>query len=171
MHPTFASACARCDALLDPVVDALDRVAGAAEVLIGIHVCPNADWRDHPPRGCRCCRCLPTPPDRVGTVDTGPARQRRPHRLGAVPVDRPLGTSAETLWRHLAATWRDLASAGVDRDQLLRRSLVAPSDGLGAFAPEQVAGVVSVVDARAAHPRARRFDAHSGAGLTMGDLV
>ena len=53
------------------------------------------------------------------------------------------------------------ASAGVDRDQLLRRSLVAPSDGLGAFAPEQVAGVVSVVDALA-----QRIHEHVASTLT-----
>ena len=162
MHPTFALGAREVRSLLDPVVDALDRVAGATEVLIGIHVPGRADWRTIISSG---VSLLSMPPD-AALIGWAPWIQALLDNgghiaWGAVPVDRPLGTSAELLWRHLAATWRDLASAGVDRDQLLRRSLVAPSDGLGAFAPEQVAGVVSVVDALA-----QRIHEHVASTLT-----
>ncbi len=133
--------------MLDPVVDAVDRAAGTTDVVIGIHVPGRADLRTIISSG---VSLVSTPPD-VSIVGWAPWIQALLDNgghiaWGAVPVDRPLGTNAELLWRHLSATWRDLESEGVDRELLLRRSLVAPSNGLAGFGVEQMPGVVSLVD-------------------------
>lgn len=150
MHPTFPLGARDVRSLLDPAVDALDAVAGDSDVVIGIHVPGRADWRTIISSGVSLVS-MPPDPALIGWARWIQALLDNGGHIawGAVPVDRPLGTSAELLWRHLSATWRDLTSAGVDPDLLVRRSLVAPSDGLAAYAPEQVPGVVAVVDALA----------------------
>lgn len=161
MHPTFPFGAREVRSLVDPVVDALDKVAGTSDVVIGMHVPGRADWRTIISSGISLLS-MPPDPALIGWAEWIQALLDNGGHIawGAVPVDRPLGTSAELLWRHLAAAWRDLASAGVDERKLVDRSLVAPSNGLGAYAPEQVPGVVSVVDSLA-----ERVGAHAGASL------
>lgn len=146
-HPTFAFTSREVRSLLDPVVDSLDSAAGNTDVVIGIHVPGRADLRTIISSG---VSLVSTPPDAsvVGWARWIQALLDNGGHLawGAVPVDRPLGTNAELLWRHLVATWRDLEAEGVDRELLVRRSLVSPSNGLAGFGTEQVPGVVALVD-------------------------
>ena len=148
MHPTFPLSVRQVRSLLDPVVDALDRAAGASPTLIGVHVAGRSDWRTIVTSG---VSLVSLPPDAglAGWAQWIQALLDNGGFLawGAVPVDRPLGTGEELIWRHLGATWADLAAAGVDPELLRRRSLVTPADGLGHFAPEQVDGVMALVDA------------------------
>lgn len=154
MHPTFPLSVRQVRSLLDPVVDALDRASGVAPTLIGVHVAGRSDWRTIVTSG---VSLLSLPPD-AGLAGWAPWIQALLDNggfvaWGAVPVDRPLGASEELLWRHLGATWADLAAAGVDQDLLRRRSLVSPADGLAHFAPQQVESVMALVGALAERVR------------------
>lgn len=155
MHPTFPLTTRQVRSLLDPVVDVLDRAAGGSPVVIGIHVPGSADWRTVISSGVSMVSLRPEAsvvgwaPQLATLLDNGGYVA-----WGAVPVDRPLGTNEELLWRHLARTWRDLEAAGVDRPLLVRRSLVGPSDGLGRFGAEQVPGILALADALAGRIRA-----------------
>lgn len=146
-HPTFALSAREVRSLLDPVVDSIDSAAGTSDVVIGIHVPGRSDLRTIISSG---ISLLSTPVDAAlagwapwiqALLDNGGHVA-----WGAVPVDRPLGTHAELLWRHLRAVWRDLESAGVDARLLLRRSLVTTGDGLDRFAQAQMPGVLALLD-------------------------
>lgn len=158
-HPTFPLTSREVRSLLDPVVDALDSAAGCSDVVIGIHVPDRADLATIVSSG---VSLLSTPPG-ASVAGWAPWIQALLDNgghiaWGGVPVDRPLGPSAELLWRHLLATWRDLELGGVDRELLVRRSLVAPSNDLARFATEQIPGVVALVDLlaeRVAHEAGR----------------
>lgn len=149
-HPTFALTSREVRSLLDPVVEALDAAAGTSDVVIGIHVPGRADLRTIISSGVSLVS-IPPDPSVVGWAPWIQALLDNGGHIawGAVPVDRPLGTNAELLWRHLAATWRDLEAAGVDRELMVRRSLVTASSGLARFGVEQVPGVVALADSLA----------------------
>ncbi|MCP4434032.1 MAG: hypothetical protein GY812_00840 [Actinomycetia bacterium] len=155
MHPTFPLAVRQVRSLLDPVVDAIDHAAGATPVLIGIHVPGRSDWRTIISSGVSLVS-MPADSSVAGwsrwiqaLLDNGGWIA-----WGAVPVDRPLGTSEELLWRQLLATWRDLEAAGVDGRLLRERSMVSPADGLGGFGMAQVGGMLELVDALAGRMQA-----------------
>ncbi|MCB1272206.1 MAG: hypothetical protein M9942_10050 [Microthrixaceae bacterium] len=147
-HPTFPLTGREVRSLLDPVVDALDTAAGTSDVVIGVQVPGRCDLRTVISSGISML-CIPPDASVVGWAHWIQALLDNGGHVawGAVPVDRPLGTNAELLWRHLSAIWRDLAAAGVDSESLVRRSLVTPGDALDGFAPAQVPGVVSLLDA------------------------
>ncbi|HMS13198.1 MAG TPA: hypothetical protein PKD80_08850 [Microthrixaceae bacterium] len=63
---------------------------------------------------------------------------------GAVPVDEPLGTGVERLWRRLAALFAELVALGLDPSLLRDRSIVTPAAGLGDFALPQAERVVQL---------------------------
>jgi hypothetical protein len=154
MHPTFRLAVREVRSLLDPVVDALDRVGAGSPLLIGIHVPGRSDWQTIISSG---VSFLSMPPE-AGLLGWAPAVQALLDNggfvaWGAVPVDRPLGTSEELLWRRLSAVWSDLVGAGVDPDLLRQRCLISPSDGLGRFSVDQVPRVMCLVDALAERVR------------------
>lgn len=146
-HPTFAFTSREVRSLLDPVVDALDITAGTSDLVIGIHVPGRADLRTIISSGVSMLS-IPLDPTMIGWAPWIQALLDNGGHLawGAVPVDRPLGTHAELLWRHLAATWADLGRVGVDHELLVRRSLVTTSNDLAGFGAEQLRGVIALVD-------------------------
>lgn len=166
MHPTFPLTVRQVRSLLDPVVDALDAISTpAAPVLIGIHVPGRSDWQSIISSG---VSLLSMPPDPcvVGWASSVQALLDNGGWIawGAVPVDRPLGTSEELIWRHLSATWRDLAAAGVDPALLRERCMVSPADGLGHFGIEQIAHVCRLVDTLGDRVRLQAMGSRLGLG-------
>ncbi len=151
MHPTFPLTVREVRSLLDPVVDALDRAVLDTALLIGIHVPGRSDWRTIISSGVSLV-CVAPDASLLGWAPWVQALLDNGGYVawGAVPVDRPLGTNEELLWRHLSATWRDLQAAGVDGSLLRDRSLVAPADDLARFGSEQVPHVLELLDALAA---------------------
>ncbi|HLU42332.1 MAG TPA: hypothetical protein VKZ55_08050 [Microthrixaceae bacterium] len=138
MHPTFPMAPSEVLDLLDPVVRALDQHPDAGRLLIGVHVPGRTDWPTILASG---ASLVSTPADAnvVGWVAELADFLERGGRVawGAVPVDQPLGTSEERLWRRLSGAWCELVAEGVDPLLLRRASLVSPVDGLGHFGPTQ----------------------------------
>jgi hypothetical protein len=165
MHPTFPLSVRQVRAQLDPVVDVLDRAAGDLPVLIGVHVAGRSDWPTIISSG---VSFLSMPPD-PALVGWGRFVQAMLDNggfiaWGALPVDRPLGSHEELLWRHLSATWSDLVAAGVDPALLRNRCLVSPSGGLASFGPEQIGGILALLDALAARVRSQAIGTRIGAG-------
>jgi hypothetical protein len=165
MHPTFPLSVRQVRAQLDPVVDIVDRAASGAPVLIGVHVPGRSDWPTIISSGVSFLS-MPPDPALVGWSDFVQAMLDNGGFIawGALPVDRPLGSHEELLWRHLSATWSDLVAAGVDPALLRRRCLVSPSGGLGCYGPEQVAGVLALLDALAARVRRQAIGTRGAAG-------
>ena len=83
---------------------------------------------------------------------------------GAVPVDQPLGTSEELLWRRLSALWCELVGAGMDPLLLRSRSLIGPVDGLGHFGRTQAERLLDLVDEISLRVRRQAI----GARLSLG---
>ena len=83
---------------------------------------------------------------------------------GAVPVDEPLGSGVERLWRRLSALWADLAQAGLDPLLLRERSIITPSAGLGSFGISQAERVLRLTGELSE----RVFNQVVGARLSVG---
>ena len=164
-HPTFPLAPAQVLELLTPFVDAVDRHAAAGDLLIGVHVPGRTDWETIISSG---VSVVSAPVDRnlVGWAGALSDFIDRGGRVvwGAVPVDQPLGTSEELLWRRLSAMWCELVGEGMDPLLLRSRSLVGPVDGLGHFGVTQAERVLDLVDSLATRVRRQAI----GARLTLG---
>ena len=151
LHPTFPFGRDQVrSALLDPVVDALDRgplragAPGGVAHRIGLHVPGRTDWDTLVGSG---VSFVSLPADPAAGPWAGPlGRLVAAGGLiawGAVPVDRPLGTRSDSLWQRLTATFALLSADGVDPMELRLHSLVSATDGLAHFDP---AGAGRVVD-------------------------
>jgi hypothetical protein len=65
---------------------------------------------------------------------------------GAVPVDEPLGQSAERLWRRLSDLWCELTRLGIDPLLLRERSIITPAAGLGNFGTSQAERILALAE-------------------------
>jgi len=151
LHPTFPFGRDQVrSALLDPVVDALDRgplrtgtPAGVAH-RIGLHVPGRTDWDTLVGSG---VSFVSLPADPAAGPWAAPLGRLVAAggviAWGAVPVDRPLGTRSDSLWQRLTAAFSLLSADGVDPMELRLHSLVSATDGLAHFDP---AGAGRVVD-------------------------
>lgn len=165
MHPTFPLAPVETRTLLDPVVDALDRGAPSGSLVIGIHVPGRTDWETILASGVS----LVSAPADVGLLGWGDALGDMLERggwiaWGAVPVDQPLGTGEELLWRRLAAVWGDLAAGGLDPMQVRLRCMVSPADGLGHFGESQAERVIDLVSSISSRVRRQTIAARLSLG-------
>ncbi len=165
MHPTFPLAPSQVLQLLTPFVDALDQHRDAGDLLIGVHVPGRTDWATIMASG---ISVVSAPADQglLGWADELGDFLQRGGRVvwGAVPVDQPLGTSEELLWRRLSAIWCELVGAGMDPLSLRSRSMVGPVDGLAHFGATQAERVLDLVDALSVRVRRQAV----GARLTLG---
>jgi hypothetical protein len=165
VHPTFPLTPAQVLGLLTPFVDALDRHPDAGQLLIGAHVPGRTDWATVIASGVSVVSA-PVGHDLVGWAPTLGDFVERGGRLvwGAVPVDQPLGTSEELLWRRLSAMWCELVAEGMDPLLLRSRSLIGPVDGLGHFGVTQAERALDLVDSLSTRVRRQAI----GARLTLG---
>ena len=56
---------------------------------------------------------------------------------GAVPTDRPIGDSADPLWRRLVGVWCELTRRGCDPVRLRNQAIITPACGLATHGPSQ----------------------------------
>ena len=165
MHPTFPLSPSEVRSLLDPVVDALDTSASAGELLIGVHVPGRTDWETVLGTG---VSMISAPAD-AGLVGWGPQVADLLERggwvaWGAVPVDQPLGTTEELLWRRLTGVWAELGAVGVDPMLLRVRSMVSPADGLGHFGASQARRVIDLATSVSSRVRRQTIAARLSLG-------
>jgi hypothetical protein len=129
-------------------LDAVDLVSGTLAALerlsiTGLHCCGPADWRLLMQAG---PQILSLPLDAgveqsagavAGFLDRGGWLA-----WGAVPTDRPIGTTVDRLWRQLSAVWCELVtSGGCDPVRLRTQAMITPACGLyrhGVTQAEQV---------------------------------
>jgi hypothetical protein len=165
VHPTFPLTPTQVLESLTPFVDALDQHPAAGDLLIGVHVPGRTDWETIIASG---VSVVSAPVDHglVGWASVLSDFMDRGGRVvwGAVPVDQPLGTSEELLWRRLSAMWCELVAEGMDPLLLRSRSLVGPVDGLGHFGVSQAERVLDLVDSLSTRVRRQAI----GARLTLG---
>ena len=83
---------------------------------------------------------------------------------GAVPTDRPLGETAEILWRRLVAEWDALAEGGCEPAPAGRAGADHPACGLVGLDVAQAAHVLDLTDHLAQRVEARAAEL----GLTLG---
>jgi hypothetical protein len=164
-HPTFPLTPSQVQELLDPFVRGLDAHPSGGSLLIGVHVPGRTDWSTVIGSGVSVV-AAPVEPSLVGWADELGGFLDRGGRIvwGAVPVDQPLGTSEELLWRRMSALWCELVGEGLDALSLRSRSLVAPADGLGHFGVTQAERVLSLVDSLSTRVRRQAISAR----LTLG---
>jgi len=155
MHPTHPVLPGQVRTMLDPVIDALDMASGVDPLLIGVHVPGQCDWPTVVGSG---VSYLSVPVDRAvsGWAALFGDLLERGGRIcwGAVPVDRPIGTSEAPHWRRLLGLWTALVADGVDPMLLRLRSTFAPADGLARFDPdsaEMVMDLTAAVAERVGH--------------------
>lgn len=146
MHPTFPLSPSDVLELLGSFVATVDRHAGDEPLLIGVHVPGRTDWETIVASG---VSLISAPADAgiVGWAEVIGSFLDDGGRVawGAVPVDQPLGTSEELLWRRLSGVWCELVGEGLDPLALRDRCLISPVDGLGHFGSSQARRVVELV--------------------------
>ncbi len=164
-HPTFPLSPAQVQGLLDPFVAQLDAAGLTEELLIGVHVPGRTDWSTIISSGVSVISA-PAEPGLVGSAAAIATFLHDGGRVvwGAVPVDQPLGTGEELLWRRLSALWCDLVGEGLDPLLLRSSSLIGPVDGLGHFGVSQSERVLGLVDALSTRVRRQAI----GARLSLG---
>lgn len=148
---------------LDLVSSALAAVEGGA--IAGLHCCGRADWPVVLQAG---PQMLSLPVD-AGATDHPGAFADYLERggwlaWGAVPTDRPLGETAEILWRRLVAEWDALAEAGCAPRTLIEQALITPACGLVNLDVPQAAHVLELTNHLAQRVEARALEL----GLTLG---
>jgi hypothetical protein len=138
-------------------VAAVDLVSGAlasieARATTGLHCCGPADWRLVLQAGPRLLSApvasgLAASPGTVADfLDRGGWIA-----WGAVPTDRPVGSTVDRLWRQLGDEWTALIEGGCDPFRLRLQSMVTPACGLvqhGVPQAEQVMAFTSRLAAR-----------------------
>lgn len=151
------------DDTLDLVSSVLATVEGAA--VAGLHCCGRADW----PVVLQAGPQMLSLPVEAGATDHPGAFADYLDRggwlaWGAVPTDRPLGETAEILWRRLVAEWDALAEAGCEPRRLIEQALITPACGLVGLDVHQAAHVVDLTNNLAQRVEDRALEL----GLTLG---
>jgi hypothetical protein len=151
------------DDTLDLVSSALAAVEGGA--VAGLHCCGRADWPVVLQAG---PQMLSLPVDAGATDHPGSFADflERGGWLawGAVPTDRPLGETAELLWRRLVAEWDALAVGGCEAPRLVEQAVITPACGLVGLDVAQAAHVLDLTNHLAQRVEARALEL----GLTLG---
>jgi hypothetical protein len=140
MHPTFPLHPSLIEAAMSTIVRDLDDLA-----MIGVQASARADWAMLVGTGITALAAPISAQLETAAVEIG-------HFLecggliawGAVPVDEPLGSSSDRLWKRLSAVWSELTRLGTDPMLLRERSIITPSGGLAAFSPPQAERVVEL---------------------------
>ena len=145
MHPTFPLGPDEISDLVSEVVDEVATTHPGDDVVLGVQVDGRADWAMLLRTG---IGALAAPIS--AHLETAAAEIDRFLRSGgivaggAVPVDEPLGLSADRLWKRLSDLWCELSRRGIDPLLLRERSIITPSAALGNFGLSQAQRIVSL---------------------------
>jgi methionine synthase II (cobalamin-independent) len=139
---------------LDLVSSALAAVEGGA--IAGLHCCGRADWPVVLQAG---PQILSLPVEAGATEHPGAFADYLERggwvAWGAVPTDRPLGETAEILWRRLVGEWESLAEAGCEPRRLVEQAMITPACGLAGLDVPQAAHVLELAKALGQRVEAR----------------
>jgi methionine synthase II (cobalamin-independent) len=136
---------------------ALDLVSGVlavvgASAIAGVHCCGPADWKLVIQSGPQVIS-LPLNSDVESAA--GPLADYLERggwvAWGAVPTDRPLGTTPELLWRQLSRLWCELVQEGCDPIKLRTQAMITPACGLAGHGVTQAEQVMEFTSVLAGH--------------------
>ncbi len=152
-------------------LDAVDRVSGALAAcepwsITGLHVCGPADWRLLMQAGPQILS-LPTDGGIESAAGALAAFLERGGWVawGAVPTDRPIGTTVERLWRMLSLLWCTLVTeGGCDPVRLRTQAMITPACGMWRHGIPQAQQVVQFTNRLAE----RLHDQAIGVRLSVG---
>jgi hypothetical protein len=138
-------------------LDAIDLVSGSLAALerlsiTGLHCCGRADWRLLMQAGPQILS-LPTDGGIESASGALAAFLERGGWVawGAVPTDRPIGTTVERLWRMLSLQWCTLVNeGGCDPVRLRMQAMITPACGLWRHGIPQAQQVLDFTNALAA---------------------
>lgn len=139
LDPTFPIETERALDHVSAVLAALEPVT-----VTGVHCCGPADWKLVMQAG---PQILSLPLDSDVTAAAGALAQHLERggwvAWGAVPTDRPLGTTPELLWRQLSHLWCRLVQDGCDPVKLRTQALITPACGLATHGVTQAEQVMA----------------------------
>jgi hypothetical protein len=147
MHPTFPLGADEISDLVSDVVDEVDATHPGDDVVLGLQVDGRADWAMLLRTG---IGALAAPIS--AHLETAAAeidhflRSGGIVAWGAVPVDEPLGVSADRLWKRLSDLWCELSRRGIDPLLLRERSIITPAAGLGNFGLSQAQRILTLTE-------------------------
>lgn len=160
MHPTFPLSPKEIEGLVSGVVEPL-----AENAVMGVQVTGRADWAMLLRTGIGVIGAPITARLETAAAELGRFLEAGGFvAWGAVPVDEPLGSGVERLWRRLSALWAELAHAGLDPLLLRERSIITPAAGLGSFGLTQAERVMRLTGELSE----RVFNQVVGARLSIG---
>lgn len=118
--------------------DLLSSVLAVPSGTVGVHVCGAGDRRLAFEAGPQVL-AFEVRPDLVDDADVIARHLDADGWIawGAVPTDRPVGESAEPLWRALVEVWCELTKRGCDPVRLRTHAIVTPACGLAGHGPSQ----------------------------------
>lgn len=160
MHPTFPLSPSEIERLVSGVVRPL-----GDDAMVGVQVDGRADWALLLRTGISVLGAPITARLETAAAELGRFLESGGFvAWGAVPVDEPLGSGVERLWRRLSALWAELAQAGLDPLLLRERSIITPASGLGNFGLSQAERVLRLTGELSE----RVFNQVVGARLSIG---
>ncbi len=115
----------------EAAIDHLSGALAACTTESGVHICGDGDVRLAFEAGPTVLG-LPVSEDLVADVGTLVRHLDADGWVawGAVPTDRPIGESADPLWRRLVNLWCELSRRGCDPLRLRSQAIITPACGL-----------------------------------------
>ena len=119
-------------------VDLLSSALAATASTTGVHVCGDGDLRLAFEAGPRVLG-IPVSDALIADADVLARHIDADGWVawGAVPTDRPIGDSADALWRRLVGVWCELTRRGCDPVRLRTRGVITPACGLAGHGTTQ----------------------------------
>jgi hypothetical protein len=149
----------------EQAVDLLSGALAASTCTTGVHVCGDGDLRIAFEAG---PQVLGVPVSDALIADADILSRHCDAEgwiaWGAVPTDRPIGDSADALWRRLAGVWCELTRRGCDPLRLRTRGIITPACGLAGHGLTQAERALRL----AAEIAGRVGDQSVAARLTVG---
>jgi len=140
MHPTFPISPDEVTALEARIVSGLSNRSR-----VGVQVNGRADWAGLISSGIAVLGAPVTAQIETAAAEISAFLERGGViAWGAVPIDEPLGSSADRLWGRLSGLWAELVRAGTDPQLLRERSIITTTGGLGSFGVSQAERIVSL---------------------------
>jgi hypothetical protein len=149
----------------EQAVDLLSGALAASTCSTGVHVCGDGDLRIAFEAG---PQVLGVPVSDALIADADILSRHCDAEgwiaWGAVPTDKPIGDTADALWRRLAGVWCELTRRGCDPVRLRTRGIITPACGLAGHGLTQAERAMRL----AAEIAGRVGDQSVAARLTVG---
>ena len=149
----------------EAAIDVLSSALAASSVETGVHICGDGDIRLAFEAG---PTVLGVPVSARLIDDVGSLVRHLDAdgwiAWGAVPTDRPIGESADPLWRELVGIWCELTRRGCEPLRIRSQAIITPACGLLHHGPTQAEHALRLASELAERVAAQRAAARLTAG-------